>query len=125
MKILVCDDDAAVISVVRFKLLREGLGEVTISLDGREALNLLKENVYDLILTNIQMPFHTGLELVSFVRQTLKSKTPILIMSAEGVEDTVLQAFELGADDYIAKPFSLPEFTLRVKRLLKKQHHLL
>lgn len=120
MKILICDDDPAVVSVIRFKLVREGLGDVIIATDGSEALSLLKDNVFDLILTDIHMPYHSGLELITHVRQTLKLPTPILILSTEGLEDTVLHAFELGADDYVSKPFSLPELALRVKRLIKK-----
>lgn len=120
MKILVCDDDPAVISVVRFKLSRENLGEVFTAADGREALTTLKNTEFDLILTDINMPYHSGLEVITFVRQTLKLNTPILIFSSEGLEDTVLHAFELGADDFVAKPFSLPELMLRIKRLTRK-----
>jgi DNA-binding response OmpR family regulator len=120
MKILICDDDPAVVSVIRFKLVREELGDFIVATDGREALSLLNDNSFDLILTDIHMPYHSGLELVTYVRQTLKQSTPILILSTEGLEETVLQAFELGADDYVSKPFSLPELALRVKRLVKK-----
>lgn len=120
MKILICDDDPAVVSVIRFKLVREELGDIVVATDGREALSLLQDNVFDLILTDIHMPYHSGLELITHIRQNLKQSTPILILSTEGLEDTVLQAFELGADDYVSKPFSLPELALRVKRLIKK-----
>ncbi len=120
MKILICDDDPAVISVVRFKLSRENVGEVTTATDGREALSLLKNEQFDLILVDIHMPFHSGLEIITYVRQELQSKVPILILSTEGWEETVLQAFELGADDYVSKPFSLSELMLRIKKLIKK-----
>jgi len=119
MKILVCDDDSAVVSMVRFKLSREELGEILTATDGREAIALLKSQEFDLVMTDINMPFHSGLEITTFLRQELKRKTPILILSAEGLEDTVLQAFELGADDFVAKPFSLAELVLRVKRLVR------
>jgi DNA-binding response OmpR family regulator len=120
MKILVCDDDPAMASMIRFKLQREVPGDLEVATDGREGLSLLKQQVFDLILTDIHMPFHSGLELITFVRQTQKRSTPILVLSVEGLEETVLHAFELGADDYVAKPFSLPELALRVKRLLKE-----
>jgi DNA-binding response OmpR family regulator len=119
MKILVCDDDDAVVSIVRFKLSRENLGEIITAHDGREGMEFLKAQDFDLIIVDIHMPFHSGLEITTFVRQEQKKKTPILILSAEGLEDTVLQAFELGADDFVAKPFSLAELTLRVKRLIR------
>lgn len=120
MKILICDDDATVTSLIRFKLVRDELGEVVTVADGREAIRCLKEQEFDLVLADIHMPFHSGLEVITFIRQTLGRLTPILILSAEGLEGIVLQAFELGADDYVAKPFSLGELTLRVRRLLKK-----
>jgi DNA-binding response OmpR family regulator len=120
MKILVCDDDEALVSMVRFKLSRENLGEVVKALDGRAAKLLLKENDFDLIITDIHMPFHSGLEITSFVRQELKKDTPIIVLSAEGLENTVLQAFEIGANDFITKPFSPAELAVRVRRILKK-----
>jgi DNA-binding response OmpR family regulator len=119
MKILVCDDDNAIVSMVRFKLSREELGDVLTATDGREAIALLHKNDFDLVMMDINMPFHSGLEITTYIRQSLKKKTPILILSAEGLEDTVLQAFELGADDFVAKPFSLAELVLRVKRLVR------
>lgn len=119
MKILVCDDDAAVVSMVRFKLSRENLGDIETAVDGRMAFDLLRSTDYDLIITDIHMPYHSGLEITSFVRNDQKKKTPILILSAEGLEDTVQQAFELGADDFVAKPFNLSELVLRTKRLTR------
>lgn len=119
MKVLICDDDEALVSMVRFKLTRENIGEVVKALDGRQAKTLLKENDFDIIITDIHMPFHSGLEITSFVREELKKMTPIIVLSAEGLEDTVLQAFELGANDFITKPFSPAELAVRVKRILK------
>lgn len=119
MKILVCDDDKSILSIIRFKLSRENLGEVVTAADGREAIELLRLHEFDLILTDINMPFNSGLEVTTYIRKKLLKKTPILILSAEGLEDTVLQAFELGADDFVAKPFSLSELVLRVKRLIR------
>lgn len=120
MKILVCDDDEALVSMIRFKLTRDNLGEVTKAKDGREAFQLLKEHDFDLIISDIHMPFHSGLELTTFVRQELNKQTPIIVLSAEGLEDTVLQAFDLGANDFITKPFSPAELSMRVKRILRK-----
>lgn len=120
MKILVCDDDEALVSMIRFKLSRENLGEVFKALDGRSAQELIRQEQFDLIITDIHMPFHSGLELISLVRGELKATTPIIVLSAEGLEDTVLQAFEIGANDFITKPFSPAELAVRVKRILKK-----
>jgi len=120
MKILICDDDEALVSMVRFKLSRENLGEVVKAMDGREAKMLLRENDFDLIITDIHMPFHSGLEITTFIRQELGKDTPIIVLSAEGLEQTVLEAFEMGANDFITKPFSPAELAVRVRRILKK-----
>ena len=120
MQILICDDDETMVSMVRFKLSRENLGEVTKAMDGREAMALLQTNDYDLIITDIHMPFHSGLEILTHVRQDLKKNTPIIVISAEGLENTVLQAFELGANDFITKPFSPAELAVRVRRILNR-----
>jgi two-component system response regulator VicR len=120
MKILVCDDDEALMSMVRFKLSRELSGEVESVADGRQALQKLREQEYDMVVTDIHMPFHSGLEIVQFLRHEQKRNTPVIVLSAEGLENTVLQAFELGANDFITKPFSPAELVVRVKRLLSK-----
>jgi DNA-binding response OmpR family regulator len=119
-RILICDDDEALVSMIRFKLMREEIGEIDKTLDGREAMELLKQNQYDLIITDIHMPFHSGLEIITFVRTQLKKATPIIVLSAEGLEDTVLQAFEIGANDFLSKPFSPAELMVRVKRLINR-----
>ena len=120
MKIHVCDDDEALVSMIRFKLSRQNVGDVVTVKDGREAKLLLRGNDFDLIITDIHMPFHSGLEITSYVRKELKKETPIIILSAEGLEDTVLQAFEMGANDFISKPFSPAELAVRVRRNLKR-----
>ena len=120
VKILICDDDDALITMVRFRLAREQLGEVIKAADGRMAMTLLAEHDFDLVITDIYMPFHSGLEITSFIRNDLKKNIPIIILSAEGLEETVLQAFEVGANDFIVKPFSPAELAVRVKRILGK-----
>ena len=117
-KILVCDDDEALVSMIRFKLTRENLGEVIKASDGREAKALLHEHNFDLVITDIHMPFHSGLEITFFIRKELMKLTPIIILSAEGLENTVLEAFDIGANDFITKPFSPAELAVRVRRIL-------
>jgi DNA-binding response OmpR family regulator len=118
MKILICDDDDMLASMIRFKLTRESLAEVTRVHDGRQAMALLQVETFDLIISDIHMPFHSGLEVISFVRVSLERKTPIIVLSAEGLEETILHAFALGANDFLTKPFSPAELAIRVKRLL-------
>lgn len=119
MKILVCDDDEALVSMIRFKLTRDNMGEIVRASDGREAMALIKDNEFDLIITDINMPFHSGLELTTYVRNEQKRNTPIIVLSADGPEDTVLQALDLGANDFMTKPFSPADLAVRIKRLVQ------
>jgi len=120
MKILICEDDLMTLKALEHKLKNEGYETITV-LDGKQAIEILnaKPNI-DLVLTDLHMPLISGLELISHVRNELKSNMPIVMLTRVGLEDTVLHAFELGADDYITKPFSPEELSLRIKRLLLK-----
>jgi DNA-binding response OmpR family regulator len=120
MKILICEDDTMTLKALEHKLKKDGYTTVTAQ-DGRNAAEMLSDQKdIDLLLTDLHMPQLSGLELINYVRETLKSNMPIVMLTRVGVEETVLQAFELGADDYITKPFNPDELTLRIKRLLIK-----
>jgi DNA-binding response OmpR family regulator len=119
MKILIAEDDEMMLKTMEFKLIREGY-EVIPCIDGNEALNKIVLENPDLILSDIEMPFASGLDIVNKVKVELKLNIPIIILSAVGLEKTVLMAFELGADDFITKPFSPNELIVRIKRLLLK-----
>ena len=118
-KILVCDDDEVSKSLLCFRISSEKLGDVTSASDGKEAKSLLSSQNFDLIITDLHMPFHSGLEITVFVRDSLKKDTPIIILSAEGLESAVLEAFDFGADDYITKPFNASELVSKIKKFLK------
>lgn len=119
MKILVCEDDNMTLKAIEHKLKQDNY-DVIPALDGKDAMDKLKTEAFDLILTDLHMPYISGLELISFIRNELKLNAPIIMLTRVGIEETVLQAFELGADDYITKPFSPAELTLRVKKMLLK-----
>ncbi len=119
MNILLCEDDQVMSFMVLTKLKKENLGTVDHASDGKMAREFLSAKKYDIIILDIFMPFYSGLELVEYTRKELGIKTPIIMLSAEGSEQTVLEAFELGADDFIAKPFSPAELIVRIKRLVK------
>ncbi|MBK6398489.1 MAG: response regulator transcription factor [Bacteroidetes bacterium] len=121
MKVLVCEDDEMVLKMVEFKLEKEGY-EVILAKDGKEAIDKIDKLRPDIIITDIMMPYLTGLEIVHQVRKQLNIKVPIIIVSSIGLEKTVLEAFQLGADDFITKPFSPNELSVRVKRLLMKSY---
>lgn len=105
--------------MIRFKLSREHLGEIITATDGREAIRQIEEDTFDLIISDIHMPFHSGLEVVIHLREVLKKRTPVILLSAEGLEETVLDAFQLGANDFITKPFSPSELVIRIKKMLQ------
>ena len=101
-----------------FRLEKEGY-QLLIAIDGKEAIELIEQHDPELILTDIMMPFISGLEVISHVRNKLNKQTPIIVFSAAGQEEMVLKAFNLGANDFMGKPFSPNELVIRVKRLLR------
>lgn len=119
MLIHIIEDDVLLLKTLAFKLTKEGYKVVT-SKNGFDGIEYLKENEPDLIITDIMMPFINGLEIISFVRNEKKSKVSIIVLSSAGLEKTVLEAFELGADDFVTKPFSPNELSIRIKKLFKR-----
>lgn len=117
--ILVCEDDTITLKALEHRLKMDGYTILT-SPDGKQAQNILRSEKVDLLLTDLHMPFISGLELISFIRNEQKSNIPIVMVTRVGKEDVVMQAFELGADDYITKPFSPDELSLRVKKAFLK-----
>lgn len=89
--------------------------EVVSAENGQDALQKLQSFTPDLVITDIMMPFASGLEVLSAVKK-VNARTPVIVLSAMGQENVVLEAFTLGADDYMTKPFSPNELALRVKR---------
>jgi len=120
MKILVCEDDFMMIKAIEHKLKSEHY-EVDVANNGNIAIEKIKQTNYDLIITDLLMPFIGGIELINIVRNELSLKMPIIVLSTLSDEDSIIEAFKLGADDYITKPFSPSEVSIRVKRLLIKR----
>ncbi len=117
MKILVAEDETIMQKTIELRLQKDG-HEIVIAKDGRQALEQLEGFSPDLIITDIMMPYASGLEIIGVVRNRPGKRTPIIILSGMGQEDVVLEAFKLGADDYITKPFSPNELSVRVKRFI-------
>ena len=116
MKILVAEDDPLMLALIKHRLTTDNY-TISAHLDPREALQAIETFKPDLIITDIVMPFTSGLELISIVRSS-NTKVPILVLSAMDQEETVLEALSLGANDFITKPFNDTELSTRVKRLL-------
>lgn len=115
--VLVVEDDRDTrLLVARF--LREGGLRVTAVRDGREMWETLENSTVDLILLDVMLPGATGLDLCRTIRQ--RSSVPIIMLTARGSETDRVVGLELGADDYIAKPFSPPELLARVRAVLRR-----
>lgn len=117
MKILIAEDDPMMLALIERQLKKENYSLLATT-DGREALQSVSTFKPDLIITDILMPYTSGLDLIGIVRSDEVNKIPILVLSAIDQEATVLEAFSLGADDFITKPFNPAELSMRVKRLL-------
>ena len=116
-KILVIEDDKIINNIIEFLLKKEDY-VIDVAKDGNEGFAMINQNNYDLIITDIMLPYKSGLEVTSYVKTNFP-KIPIIIISSLGKEDlTIIEAFKLGADDLVAKPFNPIELILRVKRFL-------
>jgi DNA-binding response OmpR family regulator len=117
-KILVAEDNKLILETINHKLIRDGYDVVKVA-DGKECLSYLQQNPVDLLITDLYMPYLNGHEVINIMRNELKLTIPVLVLSADGAEDTVLKAFDLGADDFVVKPFSLSELSIRIHKLMK------
>ncbi|GAA4146681.1 response regulator transcription factor [Sphingobacterium lactis] len=118
MVVLIAEDDELILQTIAHKLKKEGF-EVILTRNGLEALSLIQAGGIDLIISDIMMPFASGIELLAEVKR-LTNPIPILMLSSMGQENIVLEAFELGASDFMIKPFSPNELIIRVNRLIAK-----
>ena len=117
MKILVVDDDRVLADVITFTLHKEGY-EIIKAYDGVVALERWQEEQPDLVILDVNMPRMGGFEVCRRIRA--ESDTPIMMLTVKGDEEDILGGFELGADDYIVKPFSPRQLVARVKAILRR-----
>jgi CheY-like chemotaxis protein len=116
MKILVCEDDVVLHKVIQVALESQN-HEVTFVKDGLRALDLLRKDAhFDLIITDIHMPYQNGDAILQFVREEQKKTTPIIMISSDNEEEVISLALKSGVNDFISKPLS----TEKVLRSLKK-----
>ncbi|NND34414.1 MAG: response regulator transcription factor [Saprospiraceae bacterium] len=115
IKIVLAEDSTLFAALLKFRLEKEGY-KLFIASDGKKAIELITEHQPDIILTDIMMPFLSGLEVTSYVRQTLKMTVPVIVFSAAGQEKMVMEAFNLGATDFMGKPFNPNELIIRIKK---------
>lgn len=111
MKILICEDNQLALKAMSVVLEREGYDPVTVN-DGNRAIEALRNTDFDLAIVDIHMPYHSGLEVIRYLRTELKKQTPVLIVSAFSDLQMQRQAGEMKVSGYITKPFD-PEDLLR------------
>ena len=116
-KLLIVDDEAKIRFVVKEYAQFSGF-EVDEAADGREAVELCKENSYDLIVMDVMMPFVDGFTAIREIRKFCS--TPVIVLSARGEEYDKLFGFELGIDDYVVKPFSPKELMARINAVIMR-----
>ena len=117
-KVLVVDDEKPISDIIKFNLEKEGY-EVVVALDGEEALEKVEADSPDLIILDLMLPKVDGLEVTKRVRA--KHNIPIIMVTAKDSELDKVLGLELGADDYVTKPFSNRELVARVKANLRRQ----
>ena len=117
MRILIVDDERQITRVLRTSLQSHGY-DVQVAQDGLEAFTLFEQAPPDLIITDLAMPNMDGLELTRAVRRI--AETPIIVLSVREQESTKIAALDSGADDYVIKPFSMPELMARVRSQLRR-----
>jgi DNA-binding response OmpR family regulator len=116
-RILLVDDEQAVQTLLTYPLRKEGY-EVVPAVDGQEALTRFAEQRFDLVILDVMLPKLDGIEVCRRLRT--RSQVPIIMLTAKGDEIDKVAGLEMGADDYITKPFSVAEFRSRVKAALRR-----
>lgn len=117
MKILLVEDDQAIAAGLEYSLTQEGY-ELLICQNKQKALQVLKETTFDLLLLDITLPDGTGYEICRFIKS--KQDTPVIFLTACDDEVNVVMGLDMGADDYITKPFRIRELLSRIKSVLRR-----
>lgn len=117
-KILIIEDDLLISSLVEFQLKKDGFETILVK-DGNAGVHAINTQNFDLIITDVIIPFKNGIEIIHHARKE-KPNIPIIVLSSLGDEEAiVLEAFNLGVSDFIPKPFNPNELSIRVKRILQ------
>ena len=116
-KILVVDDEERMVRFIRLNLEHDGF-QVIEAFNGTQAINKVRSNMPDLVLLDVMMPDIDGFEVLRIIREV--SSVPVIMLTAKGEEDDRVKGLELGADDYITKPFSPRELVSRTRAVLRR-----
>jgi phosphate regulon transcriptional regulator PhoB len=119
-KILVVDDEKDIVDLISYNLEKEGFATIK-AYDGESALELVKAAKQDLVVLDLMLPGIRGLEVCKFIRKNRETETlPIIMLTAKGDQVDKILGFEMGADDYITKPFNVRELIARVRAVLRR-----
>lgn len=118
MRILLAEDDETLKTSLAFQLEKEGFQVDTCS-DGEEALYYIEQNIHDLILLDRMMPYLSGTEVLLKIRKA-NNQTPVIILTALGTLDDKITGLDLGADDYLVKPFAFQELMARIRCITRR-----
>lgn len=116
-RILVVDDEKGLVKVIRLNLEQDGF-EVVEANNGAQAMDKLRATLPDLVLLDVMMPDMDGFEVLGMIREV--GNTPVIMLTAKGEENDKVHGLELGADDYVTKPFSPRELTSRIRAVLRR-----
>jgi DNA-binding response OmpR family regulator len=116
-RILICDDDVDTLDVTTYSLRKHGYQIVT-ALDGRQAVQKWQDERPDLVVLDVNMPRMSGFDVCRKIRES--STTPVIMVTAQGDEEHVVQGFLAGADDYVTKPFSHKQLAMRIRAVLQR-----
>ncbi len=116
-RVLVVDDERLIVKGIRFSLEQDGM-EVDCAYDGNEAIEKAKQTEYDVVLLDVMLPEHDGLEVCQAIREF--SEMPIIMLTAKGSDMDKILGLEYGADDYITKPFNILEVKARIKAIMRR-----
>lgn len=119
MKILVCEDNPMTLRAIEFTLTGQGY-EVIRAEDGNRAIEILQSDGMDLVITDINMPYTKGLELLRYINTSMEKRIPVIIVSVINLEETMQHAEELGASGYLTKPFDPQVLIEMVQSLIGK-----
>jgi len=120
-RILVVDDEEDILELVRFHLAREGY-QLTLAASGEEALKKARLETFDLVVLDLMLPGLDGLEVAKALKADARTNNlPIVMLTAKGEDADVVSGLEIGADDYVTKPFSPRVLTARIKAVLRRR----
>ncbi len=119
-RVLIVEDERDLSRVVAYNFQKEGF-DVVVAFNGEQALRAVKEERFDLILLDLMLPDFSGTEVCKKLKQNQQTASiPVVMVTAKGEEVDRIVGFELGADDYVVKPFSVRELVLRVRSILRR-----